>query len=35
MQEQYASYYIRDYYVRLDQTEDGMEIEAVYAPERD
>lgn len=35
LQEQYASYYIRDYYVRLDQTEDGMEIEAVYAPERD
>ena len=34
LQEQYASYYIRDYYVRLDQTEDGMEIEAVYAPER-
>ena len=35
LQEHYASYYIRDYYVRLDQTEDGMEIEAVYAPERD
>ena len=35
LQEQYTSYYIRDYYVRLDQTEDGMEIEAVYAPERD
>ena len=34
LQEQYTSYYIRDYYVRLDQTEDGMEIEAVYAPER-
>ena len=35
LQEQYASYYIRDYYVRLDQTEDGMEVEAVYAPVRD
>ena len=35
LQEQYVSYYIRDYYVRLDQTEDGMEIEAVYAPERE
>lgn len=35
LQEQYTRYYIRDYYVRLDQTEDGMEIEAVYAPERD
>ena len=34
LQEQHASYYIRDYYVRLDQTEDGMEVEAVYAPER-
>ena len=34
LQEQYASYYIRDYYVRLDQTDDGMEVEAVYAPER-
>ena len=33
LQEQYASYYIRDYYVRLDQTVEGMEIEAVYAPE--
>ncbi len=32
--EQYASYYIRDYYVRLDQTDDRMEVEAVYAPER-
>ena len=35
LQEQYASYYIRDYYVRLDQTDDGMEVEAVYAPVRD
>ena len=33
LQEQYASYYIRDYYVRLDQTDDGMEVEAVYAPD--
>lgn len=35
LQEQHASYYIRDYYVRLDQTEDGMEVEAAYAPVRD
>lgn len=35
LQEQYASYYIRDYYVRLDQKDDGMEIEAIFAPERD
>ena len=35
LQERHASYYIRDYYVRLDQTEDGMEVEAVYAPVRD
>ena len=35
LQEQYISYYIRDYYVRLDQTDGGMEVEAVYAPERD
>ena len=35
LQEQHASYYIRDYYVRLDQTDDGMEVEAVYAPVRD
>ena len=35
LQEQHTRYYIRDYYVRLDQTEDGMEVEAVYAPERD
>lgn len=34
LQEQYARYYIRDYYVLPDQTEDGMEIEAVYVPER-
>ena len=32
--EQYISYYIRDYYVRMDQTDGGMEVEAVYAPER-
>ena len=25
----------QDYYVRLDQTDGGMEVEAVYAPERD
>lgn len=35
LQEQYVSYYIRDYYVRLDQTYDGMKVEAVYAPVRD
>ena len=35
LQEQYVSYYIRDYYVRLDQTDDGMKVEAVYAPVRD
>ena len=35
LQEQYTSYYIRDYYVRMDQTDGGMEVEAVYAPERD
>ena len=34
LQEQYVTYYIRDYYVRLDQTEDGVEIEVVYAPEQ-
>ena len=34
LQEQYISYYIRDYYVRMDQTDGGMEVEAVYAPER-
>ena len=30
----YGGYSIRDYYVRMDQTDGGMEIEAVYAPER-
>lgn len=34
LQNQYVTYYIRDYYVRLDRTVDGMEIEVVYAPEQ-
>lgn len=33
LQEQYVTYYIRDYYVRLNQRVDRMEIEAVYAPQ--
>ena len=35
LQEQYISYYIRDYYVRMDQTDGGIKIEAVYVPERE
>lgn len=35
LQGHYRSHYIRDYYVRLDETEDGLEVEAVYAPERE
>lgn len=35
LQEHYRSHYIRDYYVRLNKVDDGLEVEAVYAPERE
>lgn len=35
LQEHYQSHFIRDYYVRLDETEDGLEVEAVYAPKKE
>ena len=33
LQEQYASYYIRDYYVKIESGEEKI-VTAVYAPER-
>ena len=34
LQEQYTGHFIRDYYVRMAEMEDGLEVEAIYAPER-
>ena len=33
LQEQYTGYLIRDYYVRIDEIEGGLEVEAIYTPE--